>query len=46
MAREPSYIIAGEWNKWESELSISAYNHRSQGDYHFITQETQVAFSR
>lgn len=50
--RESSYgtgaklFIAGEWNKWESELSISLYNHRSQGDYRFITQETQVAFSR
>ena len=50
--RESSYgtgvkiFVAGEWNKWESELSVSVYNHRSKGDYRFITQETQIAFSR
>ncbi len=50
--RESSYgtgtkiFFAGEWNKWEAELSISVYNHRSQGDYRFVTQETQIAFSR
>jgi hypothetical protein len=50
--RESSYgtgvkiFIAGEWNKWESEISFSAYNHRSVGDYRFVTQEVQLAFSR
>lgn len=39
-------FFAGEWNKWESELSVSVYNHRSQGDYRFVTQETMLAFSR
>lgn len=50
--RESSYgtgvkiFIAGEWNKWESEISFSAYNHRSIGEYRFVTQEVQLAFSR
>lgn len=50
--RESSYgsgiklFLAGDWNQWESELSVSIYNHRSAGDYRFVTQEMQLAFSR
>ena len=50
--RESSYgtgakmFLAGEWNKWETEFSFSLYQHRSVGDYRFVTQEAALAFSR
>jgi hypothetical protein len=50
--RESSYgtgtklFLAGEWNKWESELAISLYNHRGNGEYRFVTQQVLLGFSR
>ena len=50
--RESSYgtgfklYVNGNWNHWESEVSVSIFNHRSDGDYRFSTQEVQLAFSR
>ncbi len=50
--RETSYgsgvklFIAGEWNKWESELAISVFNHRGNGEYRYVTQETLISLSR
>ena len=50
--RESSYgtgtkvFIAGEWNKWESELAVSVYNHRGDGEYRFVTQQILLGFTR
>lgn len=50
--RESSYgtgtkiFLAGEWNKWESELAVSIYNHRGDGEYRFVTQQVLLGFSR
>lgn len=50
--RESSYgtgfkiFIDGEWNLWKAELATSLYLHRGNGDYRFVTQQVQIAFSR
>lgn len=50
--RESSYgtgtklFIAGEWNKWETELAVSIYNHRGDGEYRFVTQQVLLGISR
>jgi hypothetical protein len=50
--RESSYgsgvkIFTGiDWSRWKAEISISLFQHRGSGDYRFVTQQTQIAFSR
>lgn len=50
--RESSYgtgikiFVDGEWNSWKAEVSTSLFQHSGSGDYRFITQQTQIAFSR
>jgi hypothetical protein len=39
-------FIVGGWNKWEAELSVSQFNHPSDGDYRFVTQQVLVGLSR
>ena len=39
-------FIDGEWNKWKGEISSSIYLHRGDGEYRFVTQQAQIAFSR
>lgn len=39
-------FLAGEWNKWETELAVSIYNHRGDGEYRFVTQQVLLGFSR
>ena len=50
--RESSYgtgiklFLSGNWKKWESELAVSLYNHRGNGEYRFITQQLLLGFTR
>jgi hypothetical protein len=50
--RESSYgtgiklFLSGNWKKWESELAISLYNHRGDGEYRFVTQQLLLGFTR
>lgn len=39
-------FLAGEWNRWEAEFATSLFLHRGRGEYRFITQQVQIAFSR
>ena len=39
-------FLDGEWNKWKGEISSSIYLHRGNGEFRFVTQQAQVAFSR
>lgn len=50
--RESSYgsgfklFIGMDWRRWKAEISTSLFQHRGSGDYRFVTQQTQIAFSR
>lgn len=50
--RESSYgsgikvFIGMDWSRWKAEVSTSLFQHRGSGDYRFVTQQTQIAFSR
>lgn len=39
-------FFQGAWPKWEVELAVSLYNHRSKEEYRFITEELLFAVSR
>lgn len=39
-------FFQGAWPKWEVELAVSLYNHRSKDEYRFITEELLFAVSR
>jgi hypothetical protein len=39
-------FIIGGWKKWETELSISEYQHRGNGEYRFVTQQVLLGLSR
>lgn len=34
------------WNSWTGEVSVSAFQNRSSGDYRYVTQQAQFAISR
>jgi hypothetical protein len=50
--RESSYgsgfkiFIGMDWRRWKAEISTSIFQHRGSGDYRFVTQQTQMSFSR
>lgn len=50
--RESSYgsglkvFLGVNWRYWKAELSTSIFQHRGVGDYRFVTQQLQLAFSR
>ena len=39
-------FIGMDWRRWKAEVSTSLFQHRGIGDYRFVTQQTQIAFSR
>lgn len=50
--RESSYgsgfklFVGMDWRRWKAEISTSLFQHRGSGDYRFVTQQTQIVFSR
>lgn len=39
-------FFQADWPRWEAELAVSLYNHRSKDKYRFITEELLLSISR
>jgi hypothetical protein len=35
-----------DWNKWQTELSFSQFQHGGDGEYRFVTQQLLLGLSR